>query len=174
MSTPIPYPEFDSLPESLQDAIWARGSLNVYRMIAHSPGLAPAFYTMANDIFLQNSLPADWRELAILRVGYRYGAVYETHHHANIGKAVGMSDQALAAAQSGLTAGLTPEEATVLSITEQLIDSHTLDDEARSNALSVLTVTQLADLVITVGFYQLVSNFLNAFQVMPEDDGPPS
>ncbi|WP_433566611.1 carboxymuconolactone decarboxylase family protein [Nocardia sp. CA-151230] len=172
MTAPIPYPEFDALSPELQEAITSRASLNVYRMVAHSPGLAPAFYTMASDIFVNNSLPPDWRELAILRVGHAYAAIYETHHHTNIGKAVGMSDAALIAAQTGERTGLTAEETAVVEITEQLLNNHTLDDAGRAAALSVLTVTQLADLVLTVGFYQLVCNFLNTFHVMPEDGQP--
>jgi hypothetical protein len=34
----------------------------------------------------------------------------------------------------------------------------------------LLTVTQLADLVMTVGFYQLVCNFLNTFEVTTEGE----
>jgi 4-carboxymuconolactone decarboxylase len=166
---PIPYPDLDTLPASLRDAVTSRASLNIYRMIAHSPGLAPSFYTMANDMFVANSLPPDWRELAILRVGYQYGAVYEVHHHSVIGKAVGMSETALAAAQSGDTASLTEQEAVILRLTDRLLAEHTLTDSARALALSVLTVNQLTDLVLTVGFYQLVCNFLNTFNVLPED-----
>jgi len=65
---------------------------------------------------------------------------------------------------------LTAEESVIAEVTDQLLLSHTLDDATRTRALSVLTVTQLADLVITVGFYQLVCNFLNTFHVMPEDE----
>lgn len=170
MTEPIAYPDLGTLAESLQEAITSRASLNIYRMIAHSPGLAPSFYTMANDIFVASSLPPDWRELAVLRVGYLYESVYETHHHVTIGTAVGMSDAALAAAQTGSGADLTPEEMVVLETTEELIHRHGLDDAGRAKALSVLSVGQLSDLVITVGFYQLVCNFLNTFQVLPETE----
>lgn len=43
-------------------------------MVTHSPGLATSFLTMATDMFMSNDLPATLRELAILRVGYRYDA----------------------------------------------------------------------------------------------------
>lgn len=36
-----------------------------------------------------------------------------------------------------------------------------------------LTVGQLSDLVVTVGFYQLVSNFLNTFGVTTEGETSP-
>jgi 4-carboxymuconolactone decarboxylase len=80
-----------------------------------------------------------------------------------------MSETALAAAQSGDTASLTEQEAVILRLTDRLLAEHTLTDSARALALSVLTVNQLTDLVLTVGFYQLVCNFLNTFNVLPED-----
>lgn len=36
------YPDLSALPTELQEAVTTRGSVNVYRMITHSPGLAPA------------------------------------------------------------------------------------------------------------------------------------
>jgi 4-carboxymuconolactone decarboxylase len=71
------YPDLATWPVDLQDAVAKRGSLNVYRMVAHSPGLAPGFLALADAVLLTNSLPAQWRELAIVRVGHVYGAAYE-------------------------------------------------------------------------------------------------
>lgn len=167
---PIPYPDLDSLSPPIRDAILQRNSLNVFRMLAHSTGLAPGVYSMVNDVFVKNSLPHPWREIAVLRVGYRYGATYEVSHHVVLGRAVGLTDAELSAAASGSTAGLSEPTATVLELTDRLLTNHTLDAADTSRALSVLTVEQLADLVITVGFYQLICNFLNTFEVMPEEN----
>jgi alkylhydroperoxidase family enzyme len=101
MTATFPYLELDTLSPQLREAVTNRASLNVYRMITHAPGLAPSFLTMASDVLQHNSLPHAWRELVILRVGYRYQADYEVHHHVNIGRAVGLSDDAIAAADSG-------------------------------------------------------------------------
>jgi 4-carboxymuconolactone decarboxylase len=143
------YPDLDALPAELRDAVTQRGSLNVYRMIMHSPGLAPGFLELASAVLQANSLPADWRELAILRVGHAYGAGYEVHHHENLARWAGLEDAAITA------------------WTDELLANHTLGDEP----LALLTVTQLADLVITVGFYQLVCNFLNTFDVTTVGEG---
>jgi hypothetical protein len=35
-------------------------------------------------------------------------------------------------------------------------------------------VNQLADLVVTVGFYQLVCNLINTFEVTTDGETPPS
>lgn len=166
------YPDLTALPQELQDTVAAHNSLNVYRMITHSPGLAPGFFVMADAMFQANSLPPPLRELAIIRVGRVYGAAYETYQHERIARWVGLSDDAIAAAATGSIDGLSDDEATILTWTDCLLTHHTLDDTERANALQRLTVTQLADLVLTVGFYQLVCNFLNTFGVTT--DGEPS
>jgi len=171
MTTTFPYPHLDTLSPQLREAVTSRASMNVYRMITHTPGLAPSFLTMANDVLQYNSLPPSWRELVILRVGYRYQADYEIHHHLNIARGVGLSDDAIAAAASGSSHGLSDQEAALLRLTDLLLDTHTLSDDQRAEALKTLTVNQLADFILTVGFYQLVCNFLNAFGVTPEGEG---
>jgi 4-carboxymuconolactone decarboxylase len=168
--TEFAYPDLDALSPDLQEAVTSRASLNIFRMIMHTPGLAPSFLAMASDVFQRNSLPATWRELVILRVGYRYHARYETYQHERIGYAVGLDQDAISAAESGSAEKLDRHAAAVLRLTDVLLDNHTLTDAQRDDALKTLTVNQLADLTLTVGFYQLVCNFLNTFGVTPEDE----
>jgi 4-carboxymuconolactone decarboxylase len=167
----VDYPDLSRLPTELRDAVHQRGSLNVYRMMAHSPGLAPSFLQMASAVLQDNSLPAQWRELAILRVGHVYGAGYEVHHHENLARWAGLTDAAITAASTGSGPGLPDEEVAILDWTERLLATHTLSEQEREAALKVLSVNQLADLVITVGFYQLVCNFLNTFNVTTHGEG---
>ena len=148
-----------------------RASLNVYRMVTHSPGLAPAFLEFASAVFQANSLPADWRELASLSVGYTYGAAYEVHHHENLAPWAGLADEAIGAAATGDTGRLSDDQAAILKWTDQLLANHTLSDAEREDALELLTMNQLSDLVLTVGFYQLVCNFLNTFDVTTDGEG---
>ncbi|KQX65131.1 MULTISPECIES: carboxymuconolactone decarboxylase family protein [unclassified Streptomyces] len=167
------YPDLTALPAELREAVAARGSLNVFRMIMHSPRLAPGLLETADAILQRNALPDGLRELAIVRVGRVYRAPYEVHHHENIGRLVGLSRAALAAAATGSTEGLSDAEASVLRCTDRLLARHTLSDAERAEVLEFLTVGQLSDLVITVGFYQLVSNFLNTFGVTTEGETSP-
>lgn len=166
------YPDVNSLPQHLRDTLAAHAPVNVYRMVMHSPGLAPGFFEMADAMFQANSLPPQLRELSILRVGYRYDAPYETHQHEIIAGYAGLSKEAIAAAAGGSTDGLSRAEVDILTWTDRLLDDHSLRGSDREDALRSLTVTQLADLVMTVGFYQLVCNFLNTFDVTTE--GEPS
>ncbi|MFE6925577.1 carboxymuconolactone decarboxylase family protein [Nocardia sp. NPDC057663] len=162
--TIIDFPDTTTLPAALQEAL-STHTANIYRMVAHSHGMGLSFLTMADAMLQTNSVPFPLRELAILRVGHVYEAPYELHHHERFARAVGLSEDAIAAAASGRGEGLRPEEAAVLRWTDQILDEHTLRESTRAEALELFSVTQLADFVLTIGFYQLVCNFLNTFGV---------
>jgi 4-carboxymuconolactone decarboxylase len=51
------YPDIDALPQHLKDTLATHAPVNVYKMVMHSPGLAPGFFVMADAIFQGNSLP---------------------------------------------------------------------------------------------------------------------
>jgi alkylhydroperoxidase family enzyme len=166
------YPDIDALPQNLKDILAQHAPVNIYRMIMHSPGLAPGFFVMADAMFQANSLPPHLRELAILRVGYCYAADYEVHQHKMIAGYAGLSAEAITAAATGASDSLPDDEAAILTWTDRLLVNHTLDEAERADVLQRFTITQLADLVLTVGFYQLVCNFLNTFGVTT--DGEPT
>ncbi|MEV0296034.1 carboxymuconolactone decarboxylase family protein [Nocardia sp. NPDC050710] len=168
--TAVEYPEISTLPAALQEALSTHRA-NVYRMVAHSHGMGLSFLTMADAMLQTNSVPFPLRELAILRVGHVYESPYELHHHERFARAVGLGEDAIAAAATGAGEGLGREEAAVLRWTDQLLAEHTLSDTARKEALELFSVTQLADFVLTVGFYQLVCNFLNTFEVTTDGEG---
>nr|WP_248296398.1 carboxymuconolactone decarboxylase family protein [Streptomyces sp. S1D4-11] len=166
------YPDLTALPADLRKLAAERSGVNIYRMAFHSPALAPAFLQMADAIF-QGALPHPLRELAILRVGRAYRAPYEIHHHENIGRLLGLDEAGIAAAKTGSAEGLSAEQVSILALTDRLLEQHTLTEAERAEALSFLIAGQLSDLVLTVGFYQLVCNFLNTFGVTTEGEKAP-
>lgn len=168
------YPDLSALPVELQEVVTANGSLNVFRMMMHSPSLGPGVLALGDAVLRRNSLPDTLRELAIVRVGRVYGAAYEVHHHDKIARLVGLGEEALDATQTGSAGDLSGSEAAVLAATDRLLARHTLGAAERDELLAFLTVNQLADLVVTVGFYQLVCEFLNTFEVGIEGETPPS
>jgi 4-carboxymuconolactone decarboxylase len=167
------YPDLSALSAELQEDVTSRGSLNVFRMMMHSPTLAPGVLALGDAVLRHNSLPDPLRELAVVRVGHAYRAAYEIHHHEDIARLVGLGEEAIAAAATGSPEGLSAAEAAVLAATDRLLARHSLDDAERKELLAFLTVNQLADLVITVGFYQLICDFLNTFEVTTAGEAPP-
>lgn len=164
--TTFDFPRIESLPAELQQEVASRRGLNVYRMIMHTPGVAPAFLVISDALRQRTSLPGNLREVAILRVGHRYDAAYEVHHHERLGRSVGLSESALTATRLDADdASLTQAEKQIVQLTDELLRDHGLSAESRDRALSFLTTNQLTDFVLTVGYYQMVCNFLNTFAV---------
>lgn len=163
---PLPFPDETKLPEPLREELGRRFNLSVFRMLMHAPGTAPGFLAMTDALRFHNTLPAPLMELAILRVGCRYDAPYEVFHHERLARSTGLSDAAIAAAITGpATEGLSADEVLVLSLTDEVLGTHTLSPGTRDEAVSRLGYAQLADLVLTVGHYQQVCGFLNVFGV---------
>lgn len=167
------YPEMSGLAPDLRKIVADKRNTNVYKMLMHTPNIAPGFTAMADAVMWSKTWPATWRELAIVRVGHHYKAPYEVHHHVRIGRLMGLNDDQLAACAIGAgQAALSHEERTILRLTDALVERHGLNDAECADALAFLNANQLADLVLTVGFYQMVCNFLNTFQVEVEQDDP--
>ena len=164
----ISYPNIEELPKALQDEVAGRRSLNVFRMLMHSPQQAPSFLTMSDSLRHGNSLPPFLRELVILRVCHVYNTPYATHHHAKRARLEGLSEAAIAAASEGIYADLPTAETSMLAWTDEILANHGLLGTQRDALLASYSLQQLEDLVFTISFFQLVCNFLNTFDVTIE------
>lgn len=164
------YPDLTNLSPELRTILDGKNNANVYKMLMHSPNVAPSFTAMADAVMWSKAWPATWREIAIVRVGHLYNAPYEVHQHEQIGRLVGLSDEKLeACALNADQSELSDDERKIVRLTDALVTNHTLSNAEREEALTIFNANQFADFVMTVGFYQLVSNFLNVFQVQTED-----
>ena len=86
-----------------------------------------------------------------------------------------LPETSIAAIRPGGDASALPEpDRSILRWTDELIDEHGLCEASRAAALRVLSTTQLVDFVFTVGYYQLVCNFLNTFGVVVEGGAAPA
>ncbi|MGV8996156.1 MAG: carboxymuconolactone decarboxylase family protein [Parvibaculaceae bacterium] len=164
------YPDISNLTPELRAILTGKNNANVYKMLMHSPNLAPGFTGMADAVMWSKAWPATWRELAIVRVGQLYNSPYEVHQHEQIGRLMGLSDEKLAAcAVDADQSDLSDDERTILRLTDAIVAKHTLTQAERDVAMKLFNANQFADFVMTVGFYQLVSNFLNVFDVQRDD-----
>lgn len=164
------YPDLEALPDKLKKIIDGKRGANVYKMLMHTPKVAPGFTAMADAIMQAPSWPATLRELAIVRVGHQYNSPYEVHQHEQIGRLMGLSDPKLNACAIGADqSALTAEEQTIIRLTDTLVTNHRFTSKELTEGRQLLGINGLADFVLTVGFYQAVSNFLNVFDVQKEE-----
>lgn len=151
----VDYPDPDDVPAELRAAIEDRRSLNVFRMVAHSPNLAPEFLRFGDGVLGDNTVPAtcwSWRSSASATATAR-----TTSTTATSGSPPGSHRPGpRRAARTGELDDVDDDSAAVIRGTDALLDHHRPDDAEVAEALRSIGFDQLADVVLTVDSYQLV------------------
>ncbi|GBD13871.1 hypothetical protein HRbin24_01915 [bacterium HR24] len=140
--------------------------LNVFRVAAHSPELAHAWWDMMRVALTRLSLAPRLRELAILRVFLLARVPYGFVHHVTIARRLGMSDREIWAVryyESDPTLG--ELERLVLRYTDATV---ALDGRAQSLArelLAHLSERELVELTFCIGIWSMMARLLSALGV---------
>ncbi len=168
-----PYPDIETMPDALRAFVSRFDPLmNVFHMMAHAGPALPHFMRLGNAILFKGKLDPVLREIAILRVGHLLGASYEVHQHNIVARNIGMGEAQIAAVEHGEDMSLFSElENLVIRFTDEVVASVRASDTTW-NALSArLDTGQMAELTLSVGFYSMVSVFLENFEVEIEPEG---
>jgi 4-carboxymuconolactone decarboxylase len=147
----------------------ARGRISpLYQALLNSPAIADGWEQMLSAVRNRNSLPADIRELVILRVAVINNAPYEFEAHVPHAQAAGLSDAAIAALREVTLAPAAPlSQAQRIAV--RLADTMTRDiqvpDALFEEVRSLFDAQGQLDLVATVAAYNMVSRLLVALQI---------
>ena len=140
--------------------------LNVFRMVANSEPVARGFLKMGNALLDRGTLSPTLRELAILRVGWLSKASYEVYQHERIGRDVGLSEEKLRAIHKGADAAEFDEhEKAVLRFTDDVVKNVKASDATFKPVAAFLDAEQIVELTLSIGFYMMVSRFLETLEV---------
>ena len=168
----VPYFDMSKAPPEFAALMSARRPLNIYRMLPHAGPAAQGFLKLGGALLRENALDAQLREIAILRVGFLSKAGYEVHQHKRIARKLGLTDAKIAALEVGAdTSVLNGLELKVLRFADQLVHHVKAPDDMWQELLKHLDHRQMAELVLTVGFYMMVCRFLENFEVDIEPPG---
>ncbi len=168
----VPYFDMSTAPAAYTDLLGSRPPLNLYKMLPHAGPAAVGFLKLGGALLRENELDSQLREVAILRVGILSKASYEVHQHKRVARSVGLSDEKIAALEEGAdTSALAPLELQVLRFTDQLFHHVKAPDDMFDAMRAKLSTRALSELVLTVGFYMMVSRFLENFGVDIEPPG---
>ena len=143
-----------------------RGRVSLlYQVLLNSPPLAQGWEQLLTAVRNRSSLPADLREMVILRVAVLNRAPYEFDAHVPHALKAGMSQAKVDALREPQPAGLTELEAAIVRLTDTMTRDINVPDEV-FNAVKVhFDEHQTVDLVATVAAYNMVSRFLVALQI---------
>lgn len=177
----IPYVPSDICePADLVQAIRQRRGgelINLDRMLLHSAPFARGWNAFLGEVRKNLSLSPKLREIAICGVAVLNGAEYEFFHHAPELLAAGGSQAQVDALRAIGTPELNinlfdalEQDAIALTVamTQEIAVSHVLIDRLAQSLGNAQTV----ELVGVIATYNMVSRFLIALNVTPEDHPP--
>jgi len=170
----IPYPDPSSLQPETQETLAKIGDppMNIFRMLAGGEGLLRAFSRFGNHLLFKSKLDPVLREIAIVRVGVLSDATYEVFQHERISRGIGMSEELLAGIRNGADDPVFTElQATVMRYTDDVVQNVRASDSTFDPLHEALSLQELEELTVTIGFYMLVSRYLETFGVDIEQPG---
>lgn len=176
----VPYVDATDGPDGpiatlYRDIAGLRGRvLNLHRALANQPAALRAFMVMSRQVRDDAVLAPNLRELAILATAQVLEAPYEQYHHTPIARAVGVTDAQLAALPTWEQSdAFSPLERAVLGYAQQVSRSRDVDDATFAALQQHLSLEEILDLAVTVGWYHLCAAILGGLRIETEDVAPP-
>lgn len=166
----IPYYDPAKAPPKLAELMGKiKPQLNIFRALANSDPVARGFVQLGNALLMRGKLSPTLREIAILRVGWLSRASYEVFQHERIGRDAGLSEDKLRAVASGAqNSAFDNQERAVLLYTDDLVNNVRASDETLNAVKAFLDTEQVVELTVTIGYYMMVSRFLESMGVDDE------
>jgi 4-carboxymuconolactone decarboxylase len=145
--------------------------LALFRTLAIHDELMSRMRPLGAGILGHGLLAPRDRELVIDRTCARAGAEYEWGVHAvAFGEAVGLTEEQLAATAGGEADDpvWSSQDALLILLADQLHDSCELSDELWTSLSERFSEPQLLELIVTAGWYRLLSYVINSARVQLE------
>ena len=170
----IPYFDPSRAEGKAVKAYAALPALNIFKMLGHSGDLLEGFSRFGGYLLNRTSLDPVLREIAIVRVGVLSKATYEVHQHEAISRRLGMSDALIAGIHEGPDAAVfTGVQRQVMRYTDDVVLNVRAGDATFEPMRAALGDKALQELTVVIGFYMLVSRFLETFDVEIETGEAP-
>jgi len=140
--------------------------MNLFKMLAHSEKIVRDWNRLGTTLLYKGKLPADLRELAIIRVGELAQSAYELTAHRRIGLGAGLSaGQVDAVGDWQGSDQFNDQERAVLRYTDEVALDVAATDEGYAGVAAFLTPEQLVELTVNIGYYGMVVRVLESLQV---------
>ncbi|MDQ0081289.1 AhpD family alkylhydroperoxidase [Variovorax boronicumulans] len=144
-----------------------RGRVSLlYQVLLNSGPIASGWERMLTAVRNQTGVPADLRELMILRVAVLNGASFEYDAHVPHAQKAGVSAEKIdAVRQEALSGVFAPLERLVLELTDAMTREIVVPEELMSRIQQHFDPKGVVEIVATVAAYNMVSRLLVALNV---------
>lgn len=153
----------------LEIALAGRGTGGSFNITLESPEMGELFFAMGERVRFHMSVPDKLKEIAILLTARYWGAQYEWLAHRRAGAQAGLSEEKIKAIAEGRRpAGMTSDEETVYDFISELFKTKQVSDATFDSVKRLVGGERgLVDLLVTAGYYQVVSMFMNVDRLPP-------
>ncbi len=140
--------------------------INLFKVMGHMPYIGLNFQRLGNSILQGEELPANLRELAILRVGYLTKSEYEFTQHIPIALQAGVRQRQIDEISDWATSAEFDErERAILRYTDEVVRNIKVRDKTFARLKDFFNEHAIVELTTVIGFYCMVSRILVALQV---------
>lgn len=145
-----------------------RGRISLlYQVLLNSAPIAKGWEAMLTAVRNQTSVPADLRELMILRVAVLNKASFEFEAHIPHALKAGVSQEKIEALRAlDLSSQFTDEEKILLKMTDHMTRDIEVPADLMAQITSHYSPEKVVELVATVAAYNMVSRFLVALNIV--------
>jgi alkylhydroperoxidase family enzyme len=143
--------------------------MNLYATLLNHPGLYGPRRIFGRYLQREASLPAQTRELLIMRTSWLIRSEYEWVHHAKLARSAGLTDADIQRIAAGPAApGWNEEQRAVLQAADELRREAFVSDRTWAVLSKHYDTRQLIEIVYTVGGYTMTGLAINSFGIQIE------
>lgn len=137
-----------------------------FQLLIRAPEICELAAQMGEHLRWGTSLPARLSELAIIATARFWRAQYEWHAHAPLAEKAGVPAAAIEAIRTGGEPQFTAaDEALVYRLCREIFRTQRLSEASFKEAIAAFGEAGLVEIVAIIGYYTLIGNTLNVFQV---------
>jgi 4-carboxymuconolactone decarboxylase len=146
-----------------------------FQLLIRAPEICEPAAQLGEHLRWGTSLPDRLSELAIITTARFWRAQYEWYAHAPLAEKAGVPAAAVEAIRRGDTPSFEQkDEALVYRTCNELFKTQRLSDASFAEAVAALGEAGVVEVIALIGYYTLIGNTLNVFQVqVPAGTAPP-
>lgn len=173
----IEFPDFTKAPDLVQQKFEGLTTkVNFFRMLGYSPGTFVEIIDLTNAIFRNLTLSDYHKELLVVQTASQTGSDYEWEQHISIAQAADVrKDQFIAIAENHLddTETFSAKERVLLNFGKTIHEQGKAPGVVFKHALEHFSIEELSDAMIVIGYYRMLSGFIQTFNIPidPQEDG---
>ena len=139
-----------------------------FNALLYSPGVGDAVQQLGAALRFHGDLSAPMREMAILVVATYYDCEFERWAHEPIARRAGLTDEQVAALRDGTRPDMEAAELkAAYDVCQSILHSRAINDDVYRRAVEALGEDRVVELMIVVGYYGMLAQLMNTFEVEP-------